>query len=562
MAIFDSLPERALQILDSAEAVGNLPDYRAGLFRAKVLSSSTAMQQQDSAIIICEALLRHDEAHRNVDFRQDVLELLVNASRMREDYEEMIRWGTELAGLLREQNLDTEALRTDADLGLAMTHIGQLDEGLEKIDHAIQQLGSTGKFNELDAWLIAVKRKINVLLEQDIQLEQIIRLADLMQQRLDDYAAHADDYHDGTYREPDKEDIPFYHDFYYAQARGFKAIAYAKKGNLTAARRELDAFRESPYGQSLDGRLMITPALGRLGDYATMLATYDEAERRLLSEGDTVNRRLLEILHGRAEAAYAQASANSQFSVANSQLKSACDYLIRYERLKSMLNDRLQQSKAHLYAARYHTLELKTALHRSREIHFKNLLFNIVIGMVFFIVAMMTVYLYRQRLRLNEKNRVLVQKVLDAQEYKRLYQQLKSQKNNSSARPEAGDASEPSRLETMTDAELFDHISEVVRREKLFLHPVCDRQTLVKRFRLSEKRIGAAFSKGSSFGSVSNFVRNARLEYACQLLRKSPTMPIADIATASGFPSYPRFAADFKANYSISPTEFRQQSQV
>lgn len=112
MAIFDSLPERALQILDSAEAVGNLPDYRAGLFRAKVLSSSTAMQQQDSAIIICEALLRHDEAHRNVDFRQDVLELLVNASRMRDDYEEMIRWGTELAGLLREQNLDTEALRT------------------------------------------------------------------------------------------------------------------------------------------------------------------------------------------------------------------------------------------------------------------------------------------------------------------------------------------------------------------------------------------------------------------------------------------------------------------
>lgn len=562
MAIFDSLPERALQILDSAEAVGNLPDYRAGLFRAKVLSSSTAMQQQDSAIIICEALLRHDEAHRNVDFRQDVLELLVNASRMRDDYEEMIRWGTELAGLLREQNLDTEALRTDADLGLAMTHIGQPDEGLEKIDHAIRQLGSTGKFNELDAWLIAVKRKITVLLEQDIQLEQIIRLADLMQQRLDDYAAHADDYHDGTYREPDKEDIPFYHDFYYAQASGFKAIAYAKKGNLTAARRELDVFRESPYGQSLDGRLMIAPALGRLGDYATMLATYDEAERRLLSEGDTVNRRLLEILHGRAEAAYAQASANSQFSVANSQLKSACDYLIRYERLKSMLNDRLQQSKAHLYAARYHTLELKTALHRSREIHIKNLLFNIVIGMVFFIVAMMTVYLYRQWLRLNEKNRMLVQKVLDAQEYKRLYQQLKSQKNNSSARPEAGDASEPLRLETMTDAELFDHISEVVRREKLFLHPVCDRQTLVKRFRLSEKRIGAAFSKGSSFGSVSNFVRNARLEYACQLLRKSPTMPITDIATASGFPSYPRFAADFKANYSISPTEFRQQSQV
>lgn len=86
MAIYDTLPERALQILDSAEIVGNMPDYRAALFRAKVLSSSCVMMQQDSAIIICETLLRHDEAQRNVDFRQDVLELLLNASRRRYDY--------------------------------------------------------------------------------------------------------------------------------------------------------------------------------------------------------------------------------------------------------------------------------------------------------------------------------------------------------------------------------------------------------------------------------------------------------------------------------------------
>ena len=86
MAIYDTLPERALQILDSAEIVGNMPDYRAALFRTKVLSSSYVMMQQDSAIIICEALLRHDEAQRNVDFRQDVLELLLNASRRRYDY--------------------------------------------------------------------------------------------------------------------------------------------------------------------------------------------------------------------------------------------------------------------------------------------------------------------------------------------------------------------------------------------------------------------------------------------------------------------------------------------
>lgn len=550
MAIFDSLPERALLILDSAEVVGNMTDYRAGLFRAKVLSKSTAMQQQDSAVIICEALLRHDEAQRNIVFRGDVLELLVNASRMRHDYEEMVHWTTELAELQRRQGLATEALRTDADLGLAMTHIGQVDEGLAKIDNAIQRLGMTTKFNELDAWLIAVKRKINVLQEQEMGYDEMIALASQAQQRLDDFAAHPDDYHDGTYREPPKEDIPGYHDFYYAQACAYKAAAYTAQGNRAAAQREIGAFRQYPYSHSLDGRMMIAQTLARLGDYATMLATYDDFERYMVSEGDTLNGARVEILRGRAEAANAAGHTTQAY-----------DYMRRYDELKSQLSDNLQRSKAHLYAARYHTLELETALHQERVIHMKNLLVNVIIGMVLFIVVAAAVYLYRQRHLLSEKNYILVQKIEDAQEYKRLYQSLKAQKNSGMTSSD-DDTTDATRLEAMTDAELFDYISDVVRHEQLFLRPVCDRQLLVERFHLSEKRIGAAFSKGSPYGNVSNFVRNARLEYACQLLRKSTTMSIADVAAASGFPSYPRFAMDFKAAYSISPTEYRRQSQA
>ena len=549
MAIYDSLPERALLILDSAEVVGNMTDYRAALFRAKVLSKSTAMQQQDSAVIICEALLRHDEAQRNIVFRGDVLELLVNASRIRHDYEEMVHWTTELAQLLRGQGLATEALRTDADLGLAMTHIGQVDEGLAKIDNAIRQLDMTTKFNELDAWLIAAKRKINVLQEQEIRSDEVITLANQIQQRLDDFAAHPDDYHDGTYREPPKEDIPTYHDFYYAQACAYKAAAYTAQGNRAAAQREIVAFRQYPYSHSLDGRMIIAQTQGRLGDYETMLATYDDFERYMVSEGDTLNGARIEILRGRAEAA-----------IAAGHTTQAYDYMNRYDELKSQLSDNLQRSKAHLYAARYHTLELETALHQERVIHMKNLFVNVLIGMVLFIVVAAAVYLYRQRRLLSEKNYILVQKIEDAQEYKRLYQSLKTQKNSDTVNSD--DATDATRLEAMTDAELFDYISDVVRHEQLFLRPVCDRQTLVERFHLSEKRIGAAFSKGSPYGNVSNFVRNARLEYACQLLRKSTTMSIADVAAASGFPSYPRFAMDFKASYSISPTEYRRQSQA
>ena len=291
--------------------------------------------------------------------------------------------------------------------------------------------------------------------------------------------------------------------------------------------------------------MMIAPTLGRLGDYATMLATYDEAEQQMMSEGDTLNERSAELLHGRAEAA-----------LATGHLAQAYDYLSRYEAMKSQLSDSLLRSKAHLYAVRYHTLELETAMQKEHVIRIINLLVNVVIGMLFFFVV---AYLYRQRRILSEKNRILVRKVVDAQEYKRLYHVLKGQRSGMAKADD--DAMAQQRLDTLSDSELFDHISEVVRRERLFLNPVCDRQTLVDLFHISEKRLGAAFSKGSSYRSVASFVRDVRLEYACQLLRKSPDMPIADVAAASGFPSYTRFASDFKAAYSISPPEFRLQTQ-
>lgn len=549
MAIYDTLPERALQILDSAEIVGNMPDYRAALFRAKVLSSSYVMMQQDSAIIICEALLRHDEAQRrsafaacpskNVDFRQDVLELLLNASRRRYDYEEMVHWATELAELLRGQGLETEALRTDADLGLALTHIGQVDEGLAKIDNAIRQLGSTKKFNELDAWLIAVKRKITVLQEQGTQMEQVITLSDLMQQRLDDFAAHADDYHDGTYREPAKDDIPGYHDFYHAQATGYKAAAYAALGDRQAARREMDTFLRSSYGQTLDGRNSVAPTMAALGDYAAMLSTYDEVERRMLSEGDTLNGVYASILRGRAEAASASGHTTQAY-----------DYLSRYEALESQLNDRLQRSKAHLYAARYHAQEQQLEIQQRKSEANRNLILAVGAIILALLAAGFAVYYFRQQRIIRKKNRVLVEQMNEAVIYKKRYE--------SQDTPQVPQEDKP--LDAMAPDELSKHLRAVILRERLYLSAQFDRQAAIDYFHLSKERIGAAFSQDSEYATIADFINHCRLEYARELLATSPYMTVDDIASASGFGTRRTFSRLFKERYSITPTEYRNQN--
>ena len=541
MAIYDSMPERALQILDSAEIVGNMPDYRAGLFRAKVLSSSTAMQQQDSAIIICEALLNHDEARRNIVYRQDLFEHLLSASRMRGDYEEMVHWGTELAGLRRSQGLETEALRTDADLGLAMTHIGHVDEGLAKIDNAIRQLGSIRKFSELDAWLIAMKRKITVLQEQGNHMEQVITLADLIQQRLDDFAAHADDYHDGTYREPSKDDIPGYHDFYHAQASGFKAAAYAVLGNRQAAQREMDAFRQSPYGHSLDGRCMIAPTQARLGDYATMLATYDEAERRMLSEGDTLNTVYANILRGRAEAAHASGHATQAYG-----------YLIRYQAIESQLNDRLQRSKAHLYAARYHAQEQQMEIQQRKAEASRNAFIAIAAIILAFLTAGFAVYYFRQQRIIRKKNRVLVEQMTEAATLRVKSEKLK-------VKSEVQNPDEIGDFDALPTDELSQHIRSVIIRERLYLNTQFDRQAAIDYFHLSKERVGAAFAQGSDYASISDFINECRLEYAVNLLNDQPALPVSQVAQASGFSDANYFGRKFKERFGLSPTQFRKQ---
>ena len=57
---------------------------------------------------------------------------------------------------------------------------------------------------------------------------------------------------------------------------------------------------------------------------------------------------------------------------------------------------------------------------------------------------------------------------------------------------------------------------------------------------------------------VADFIRDCRLEHACQLL-KTTGMTIANVATSSGFSRVTTFNHDFKGRYNLSPSEYRRQ---
>ena len=532
LAIYGNNPERALIILDSAVIVGNLDKDLAKMLRAKVLSQSTADLHFDEALQICEELMQSDFVD-NPTNRENVLDLLISITRIRGDNEQWIRWSTEKVDLCRQQGDETEALRTEAEIGFSLAKLGEEERGLAKLSGVIGALDEQRHFNEMDACIIALKRKINILDILD-RPESTIPLAQHIIEKIDDYREHRDEYADGSFRmPPNDEQLYRYCNFYTAQAYCFLAKAYAELGQYDDARYYISLFEDSDYGKSFSGRMMASRTWCVLGDFDKMLAIYDEAEKRLGT--DTINLDFSAMLYNRAIAA--EAAGNYQ---------AATDYWRRFTDIKHILDRKQKEGQAYHYAARYKLQEerMNTEREQAKAKHNEILAwagFILMILSILFIIRLLI-----QHRAINRKNRVLTLQMMESMKYK------KEINNNSKLQTPNSKLN----VEELDDAQLFDYLSNVIRSEKLFLNQNFSRQLLIDRFHINERRIGAAFSRCEG---LPDFIRDLRLEYACQMMTDNPEMSISDVATASGFSNLTVFGRDFKRKYEVTPTYFRSQ---
>ncbi|MBQ4388787.1 MAG: AraC family transcriptional regulator [Bacteroidales bacterium] len=118
-------------------------------------------------------------------------------------------------------------------------------------------------------------------------------------------------------------------------------------------------------------------------------------------------------------------------------------------------------------------------------------------------------------------------------------------------------AQEPAAVREDAVRTQYEHITEVIRQEKLFLTPGLGRKELVQRFGLTNRQIGALFSEAGT--SVPEFIRECRLEYAKNLIAERPDLTFSEIADASGFLHVTTFNVDFKSKYGLTPSQYREQ---
>ena len=112
----------------------------------------------------------------------------------------------------------------------------------------------------------------------------------------------------------------------------------------------------------------------------------------------------------------------------------------------------------------------------------------------------------------------------------------------------------------VAEERLYKHITSTIVKERLYLKPGFGRSDIVERFGISAHRAGMIFSKRQT--SIPEFVRNCRLDHACQQMKDDPLTNLSDIAAASGFNYVSSFMRDFKDRYGVTPARFREMQQA
>ncbi len=526
---------RAMEVVDSADAAGLLSEFDAEMFRLRIISRDEGRLAE--AVSRYEALL---ESGVPLIRQLDVLNALVYLSRQRDNHQKVLDYGTRYIEVCRQTGKTVLALTVQGEMGRALILLGRTEEGLAMIDQTIMEADAVRQFTEMDACILAMKSKMRTLIDLK-RYEEVIPVGEHMIAKLQDFAAHPDEYADGTSRMPKPDRLPGYVDFYTGQAYAFLTFAYAALDRLDEARAYDRLHSRTNYSRSYGGRKQMASAWCMMGDYDRMNAVYDEMVAAM--GADTVNNDYGLMLFNRAKVAGIQGKPALSAS-----------YWKRYAFLLRNLYDKERLAAAEESAARFHEQEQQYALEKEQARHKRDLIIQISLSVTAVLISIVAFLIFYQWRITRRKNALLSKEIAENVDYKMRYFRMSHPEQTAVK----DDKSVP-QLSTMSNAELFEYLRGVIAGEQLYLNPLFDRQYLMDRFGLSKEHVGAAFSQGSPYASLADYVNECRLSYSTLLLSNRPDMSIAEVASASGFSNASVFARNFKQQYTMTPTEFRNK---
>ena len=322
------------------------------------------------------------------------------------------------------------------------------------------------------------------------------------------------------------------------------------QGKEAEAARYYEQYKSTDYGSSIEGQINGCDYLVEARRYAEAADNYTQLDRFIKEWGyeydlETIGNNLLPKLRSNYHAGRQDSALHVAMQIA--------------EVYDSALVQQKQRDAAEM-ATIYDVQGKERQIVEQRAGKRLFTAISIAVAIIALLAGILAVYFFRQQRIIRKKNRVLVEQMNEAVEYKRMMEEGRSKSGASDEVQVEPAPDEVVDFDALTTDELSQHIRSVIIRERLYLNTQFDRQAAIDYFHLSKERIGAAFSQGSEFPTIADFINHCRLEYAKELLAVSPEMTVDDIASASGFGTRRTFSRLFKERYSITPTEYRNQN--
>ena len=477
-------------------------------------------------------LLDNKEAKADDEKMLNVLNSLCMASELAGHKAEQTKWMQQLLDLAKQTgNAYYESLGLLA-MGKRISYEGDRQQGIQYVSEAIDLMAKTDRIDT-----------------DHLTHSQMIILSSMYSEMNDlDNALRTDERNVRLTMEGTRwGNSPQLQQIDQRMALAKMAQRLAKKGDFQRADSAYADWQAVQYEGNHARDYFIMDYLRERGRYPEAVKVYDDLIRQVRAHGDTLGEMMNCAKWGLAE--IYQKMGN---------YKQAADLYVQVLEINDTLKNRQAQNTAQELAAIYHDQEQKQTIQEQEMANTRKNYILVIVLVVLMGVIAYTVITVRQKRIISQKNRSLVKQITEAMTYKELYRQLSEKlKVESEEFATATGKTEPTDLNALTDEQLFQYVTEVIERERLFLDPRFERQTVMDRFQLSKERVGNIFSQ-SEHAKLTNYIQQLRLEYAAQLLVEQPERSIVQIATNSGFSSHKYFTDRFRQYFSMTPTEFRK----
>lgn len=505
------------------------PDVRDSSSFARIMGEADSlysMMQFRESYDLYLSLLDNEEVKTDADKRMCVLNALCSVSELSGHQIEQNEWLRQLIDLSTQSNNDYYHSLALVEMGQNVFYEGDRELGIRYVNEAVNLMAKTNRADTdhlMYNHLIMLARMYGEMKDYDNALKINQRNLQLTTEGTRWGSA------------PNQQLIN--------RRMVFAKIAalLAKMGQFQRADSAYVAWKAIHYEGNHTRDYFIVDYMKHRGRYQEAVPIYKTLIQRIRLQGDTLGEMMNTAKWGLAEVYRKMGNCEQAAKLYEQVLE-----------IQDTLRVRKAVKTAQELAAIYHDHEQNQIIMKQQtDNNRQRYLLNSVLGVLIGVLILVFVIIRKNRI-ISSKNLSLANQINEAMIYREKY--IQEELKNTVSPSDITDIS------TLSEEQLFRYINDIIVRERLFLNKNFDRQTIMDRFNLSKERVGAAFSKGSQYAKLTDYMQELRLEYSTFLMSTHPDKSVSQIAIDCGFSSYAYYGKCFRHRFGMTPTEFRKSA--